>query len=141
VADPVGQAVASFLDLFQRDPEARLRMACARRAGITYSEAMLRWRDLDDLAAEIAWDDLEASGAFNRCPSCGVDPADMEDDRGRPLREPRWQVKGYTCLACEMMAGLADKLTEDERQTHRYRMVPRPPGAPRIDDGRPDDDD
>ena len=142
MADPVGQAVASWVDLFQRDPESRLRMACARRAGIPYGEALLRWRDIDDLAAELAWDHLEAEHAFRRCPQCGVDPADMEDERGRPLKEPGWKVVGRGCLACEMIDGLTESLSDTERRTWRYRLAPRLPGEPRVvDAGRGDDDD
>lgn len=131
-ADPASQAIASWLDLFQRDLESRVRMQCARRAGIPYSEAELRWRDFDDLAAELAFDQLEAMGAFDRCPGCGVAPGEMEDERGRPLREPAYKVVGYTCLACEMMQGLSDKLTEDEAKVRRYRLLPRAPGEPRV---------
>jgi hypothetical protein len=132
VSDPLEHLVAGWVDLFYRDPESRVIMAAARRAGIPLSHARLLWQSLDDIAAEIAWDSIDAIHQFHRCPQCGVDPDDMLDERGRPLHEPRWQVTGYDCLACEMIDGATAKLSDEERKTRRYRLVPRPPGEPRF---------
>lgn len=132
MTDPLAALVASYVDLFDRDPESRVVMAAARRAGIPLSVARIRWQSVDDIAAEIAWDQMETVARFRRCPECGVDPDDMLDDRGRPLEQPLWQVVGYDCLTCEMVAGATARLPEEERQVRRYRVRPRPPDEPRF---------
>lgn len=105
--------VAYWADIFQRSPEHRLVMRLARDAHIPYSEAQHRWRDAEDLAAEIAFNALEAAEHEARCPKCGVTPDDMYGEDGRELKEPRWKFATHNCRVCKTIASLQEDLGEN----------------------------
>jgi hypothetical protein len=129
-------AAGEMLDHFERSAMARAWMRAARRAGIPYSEARLRWRDPEDLAAEIAWDAYEALDRLRRCPSCGVDPDEIVDEAGVLLERGAWKVAYRTCAACSELHQ-ADRTIGKEGREHgeHVRLLPRGPGEDLIDYG------
>lgn len=105
--------VMRWVDRFVRSPENRVVMQAARRAGISMSEARVRWQNDDDLAAEIGWDIYQAMEELARCPKCGIDPDDVFDENGAVLDRPRWKIHRARCPFCQRLA-LAEANVEDK---------------------------
>jgi rubredoxin len=129
--------VARRLELLQRSDLAQLRMTVARRVGLPYSEVMDRW-SLEDLAAELAWDLIEAGKHWDRCPGCGTVRGDVLDpDSFMPLDNGRWKLYLDTCHVCGELER-ANKDLEAESGVApgtRWRLMPRADGDPWRDDG------
>lgn len=126
--------VDRYVDLFSRSYEDRLRMTLARAAGISYSEAMERWGDPEDLAAELAWEAIHAADAMERHPPCGVKPSEVLDpETFRPIDNPTVKLEKSGCWVCERLAALRAELSEDERAKGvDWFVKPRRPGEPFI---------
>ena len=127
-----------WVERLRNDPEARLRSELAHRAGISYSAAVQRWEDPQDLAAEYARVMLDVDDRIERCGACGTRPDEVLDftdpDRPRPLDEPLWKLYRFDCWTCIGLADLNGELTPEERtQGARWEVRPRGDGEPWID--------
>ena len=71
--------ISRWVERLTNDPEARLRSELAHRAGISYSAAVERWEDPQDLAAEYARVALEIEDRIERCGACGTRPDEVLD--------------------------------------------------------------
>lgn len=131
------RVIERWLVAFEQIPETRVRMAVARRAGIPYSEAMERWADPEDLAAEVAWDARLAAQDLRRCQRCGTDPDDVLDpDTKRPLPNGRLRIELDDCWMCQQLAHERKMLTDTQREAGTdLRIVPRLPGEPFVNAG------
>lgn len=118
--------IEKYFDLFVRDGRARLLKEMADRAGITFSEAKLRWKDPEDVAAEIGHRAMKAVESWGRCQRCGVHPEEMfrEDNPSRPIEFPKWKFEFHKCRSCEILR----KLNEGEDDGDPWRIAPRSPG-------------
>lgn len=132
----IEQQIDDYLDLFDRFPEAKLRMRLAAAAHIPYSEACIRWDSADDLAAEVAWQMIQAADSWDRCRQCGTTADEvLTEDRKRPLTEPIWQLHKRTCWTCQELARARRSLDDVERQDGTDFVVrPRPAGGPWKDE-------
>ena len=134
--DPLGpEYIAALRVAFETDPEARLIMQVARRAGLPFSEVSERW-SRRDLAYEVAWQAHEVETESRRCPGCGIDPEDMLKENGRDLGDQfLWRLEVRHCPFCEERAEAAARLSGGDYQRpppHVYYR-PRQPGEPFID--------
>lgn len=130
--------VAAWTERLRNDPEARLRKQLADRAGIPYSQALLRWREPDDLAAELASIGLRAEDHKARCQTCGTRPDEWLDftdpEWPRPLDHPPYKFFLWDCYACDMLYELNQGV--DQEQTARgmrWIIAPRADGEPTVD--------
>lgn len=124
--------VADKIDLISRSKEVRLIMRMARNAGVPYSVARERWSDPDDIAMEIAYDAIDAAEQIAKCPSCGVDPAEVLDpDTLRELEHGLWKLYETDCWFCGELNRANDDIDESERKRGRMIVIrPRAPGEP-----------
>lgn len=122
--------VHRWFGVFGRWPHARMIMRRARAAAIPYSEALERWGNPDDLAAEFAWDWWQHQSHWERCPDCDVHPADVMDlDRMRRLEEPRWRLAVHQCYTCQELRKMDRQMPKDYREAgFRWRLMPAGPG-------------
>lgn len=128
-------SVAEWAELMASSPQHRALMVIARRAGIPFSEAEYRWRDPEDLAAELAFDAYESAERLASCPNCGVKHEDMVDERGRPLKRGRWKFVQFSCFTCRTMKELRKGLeTEKGEGSTDYRLMPRADGDELLED-------
>jgi hypothetical protein len=135
VGPPVGldEKVGGFIDHFRRDPQARLWMQAARRAGCTYTEAADRWSDPDDVAAEVAWDAYLADEARQMCGTCGVKHDDVLGANGRPLRFGKWKIVERGCWWCGEIHKAREAIKDRTAQGAHITIEPRRVGDPMID--------
>lgn len=112
-------------------------MTLARGAGISYGMALERWPEAEDMAIEFAYNILENEERAAACNQCGVDPADVLDERGRRLEEPKYKLELAGCYVCDELARLNKDLHDDEQAgSARWTVQPRRHGEPWIDDGQ-----
>lgn len=131
------EEIAALVEVFEREAEARLLMAIARRARIPYSEAKRLWA-WDDIVAEVAWDVLQAEQALAQCPDCGINHDDaLDPDTGRPLTYSRYKLKKIDCpITAERDRVTKNRIGDEAREAGaRFHLVVAVPGEPWIDDG------
>ena len=96
---PSELGVPGWVDFFERSVEAQTVMRFAQRAGLTFAEAQVRL-GLDQIHAETGWRIWESMHSSVACPSCGVDPATMDDEDGWSADEPMWKIVRRECAIC-----------------------------------------
>lgn len=139
--DPSGfgleMVALEWLSTFMRNPEARLRMRLARSAGISYSEALIRWRDPEDLGAEMAFDMLQADDREHTCPN-GHDQRLWVDERGRFLDNGPYKITVESCQVCATLEGLQQNLIDESTKKKtpgaEYVIRRREPGELPVED-------
>ena len=122
----------SWVEFFKANPDAEVVMRAARRAGIPWSEAVERWADPNDIAAEMGLDALDAARADARCDQCGTDPDSIIDPQtGKLLEGSRMKLEMRSCRMCEIRNALDGALTTDERKAGlSWTVTRRNPGDP-----------
>lgn len=113
--------------LLFRDPLLRAVAEIAHRHGLRYTEVRDSWSD-EDLVMEMAITTVLSIEAHDRCPDCGITPAEMRNELGRDLDEPAFMIDWHDCASCAELAEFQDvaKPAEgQERPVHqgyyRYR--------------------
>ncbi len=65
-----------------------------------------------------------AEVAADRCPSCGTEPSDWVDERGRRLAEPAWIPEVIDCVGCDTIDAARSEIPADQR-AHRHARLRR----------------
>lgn len=125
-----------WYDLFARSTETRLLMTIARRANRPLSWALEMWADVDDLAAELAWDAYTFDEREARCSNCGSRHDEVYDKDGKPLPYSSVKFQRVACMVCaEANRYTATRVDEEDRKAGvRYVPTVRRPGDPFVDD-------
>jgi hypothetical protein len=138
--DPLSEEVIRhYAFLLRTSPEHAQFMALARRAEIPLSEAMRRW-SRDDLAWEMALDEVRLDDSIERCPECGVNPADQLQPGRRLLGlHPAMRLDIRKCDFCDEADELQKAQTPSRSGgvTAKVRYVPRRGDEPFFDEARP----
>lgn len=92
------------------------------RFQIPHSQFLAWSEDDQDKALEFAAHQRRHRAA--RCPSCGTDPGDWTDERGRPLAEPAWIPEAKECHGCKVIDSARNDIPEDQRPVTHIHLRP-----------------